>query len=278
MSPIHRTIMALATALLLLPTPGAAQLRRHAEPAGWNDRPTWVEDVAVGAANGLLGGVTAALSAWLRDQPIGDAFLQGSVGGGVVFVGKRVAAEEFGCAGLLGRELAALGSSMTANAGRGRGWLEEVWLPVGPLWVQVAPAAGLRARVNMLDVGLLAWATARPELRFDWTASLSNGTPIFHSPGHHILFGDRAVRGFASGGVVALGARGDDDRTRAHEMAHVIQHDFVVHSWSRPIETRGWSFLTDRVVPLDLGVALLLGFVPPLRSLVEREAEVLDSR
>lgn len=250
------------------------------------EHPGWVSDVGVASANIVVGGVTAAVTALIRGEDVSEAFLKGAAGGGVVFVGKRVAAERFDGAGLLGRQIASVGSSMVADAGLGRELYTEVWLPAGPVWVQVRPKARLRARANLLDVGAVIWAATRSELRFDLGRSLSNGAPVFVADGHRIFMGSEHIGGFASGGVVVIGVSSlDVEAVQRHENIHVIQHDYLRLTLDRPVERWAWRRVTGRDIPLDLDLptgifALVWGddFVLSRNNLLQREAEVFESR
>lgn len=258
---------------LLMPQPTLAQQHVH-------DQPPWIEDVGVAGANLLLGGATAAVTAWIRGEPVGDGFLNGALGGGLGFIGKRVAVEEFPGAGLLGRQVAAVGASMVVNAGTGQGPFAELWLPVGPVWLQAIPSAGHRARLDAGEVATLLWAATRNELELDGKGSLSNGAFIFRSPGHYLVSDGRRVDGLTIGGIVALGpSYFEPDHIRGHEMVHVIQNDFMVHAWSRPLESWGWRLLIGREIPVDVvpvPLKLLTGWVTV--NLREGEAQVLEFR
>lgn len=262
-------VVGLTLAVVLVPTTAAAQ-----DPG----QPRWVEDFGIVAANVLIGGATAAVSAWLGDRDVGDAFMGGALGGGVGFLGKRVAAEDFGGAGLAGRQIGAVGANIVSNVGRGLGWLEEIWLPVGPVWIQTRRDPGWRARIDLPEVAVVAWALSRSELQFDAGASLRNGALFFRAPDHRMIGNGKAIAGFAATGVVFVGHSSlDEAEIRAHEMTHVIQQDFVLHSWSRPLEAAGWRLLSDRVIPIDLGVARLL-MVMPFQAITEGEAELMEGR
>lgn len=265
-----RSVVAgLAFALMLVPVTGAAQD---------GGQPEWVEDFGIAAANVLIGGATAAITAWLGGRDVSDALAGGALGGGVVFLGKRVAAEDFGGAGLAGRQIGAVGANIVSNTGHGRAWLEEIWLPIGPVWVQTRRGPGWRARIDLPEVAVVAWALSRSELQFDAGASLQNGALFFRAPDHRMIGNGEAIAGFAATGVVVVGHSNlDEGEIRAHEMTHVVQQDFVLHSWSRPLEAAGWRFVTDRPVPIDLGVARLL-MVRPLQTLTEGEAELMEGR
>jgi hypothetical protein len=266
-----RTFSFACLAVLAIPTAASGQDHLHATP-------TWAADLGLAGANVMAGGVTAAVTAAIRGEDVADAFLKGAVGGGVVFVGKRTAVEGFAGAGLLGREVASVGSSVVANGAQGRGWLSEVWLPVGPAWLQVRPEARLRARLDLGDVATLIWAATRSELRFDLERSLSNGASVFVAPDHRIRAGSAEANGFAQGGVVVLGAgRHDVELVQRHENVHVIQHDYLLQTVTRPVERWGWRLVTERTIPLDVNLLPLVA-TPVLRSLHQSEATELESR
>lgn len=258
---------------IVLCLPPAAGAQQHSNP-----QPTWAIDVGVAGANVVAGALTAAATAAIRGQAVAEAFLKGAVGGGVVYVGKRVAVEPLGGTGLLGRQIAGVGSSIVANGGAGNSWLSEVWLPLGPAWIQVVPEARRQVRVNLADVGAILWAATRSELRFDVERSLSNGSAVFVAPGHRLQSDEKRVGGLATGGVVVLGYdEGDIEQVQRHENVHVIQHDYLLHTIGRPFERSAWSRITHRSIPVDIGLLPL--FRPPvLRSLHQREAEALESR
>jgi hypothetical protein len=247
-----------------------------------HDRGTepWVQDVGLAMANAFAGGVTSALSAWLRGEDIGRAFVGGMVGGGVAFAGKRLVVEDFDGAGFLGRYVGALGSNVVRNAGSGTGWVDEVWLPLGPLWIQSSPASARDVRVNVWHAVALGWALTRKELVVDWGSSASSGTFVLHAPRHRIRLNGDPIGGFTLGSVVVL-APGDESEvqlSRGHELVHVVQHDVAYLTWERPIESWGWSRAVHRNLPVDLGLLrplLLQPFVGPLH---EGEAETLESR
>ncbi|MFS8636466.1 MAG: hypothetical protein FWJ74_00180 [Gemmatimonadota bacterium] len=270
--------IAASVALLLVfvfasPHEAAAQGKGHGHPA-------WVSDIAVASANIVVGGVTAAVTALIRGEDVSEAFLKGAAGGGVVFAGKRVAAERFDGAGLLGRQIASVGSSMVADAGLGRDLFTEIWLPLGPVWVQVRPEARWRARVNLHDVGSVIWAATRPELRFDLGRSLSNGAPVFVADQHLILVDGEVAFGFAVGGTVVIGGTARDaERVQRHENIHVLQHDYFVMTVTRRVERWVWRRLTTREIPLDFGFpAALISLVSWDNTLLQSEAEVFESR
>lgn len=263
--------MALA-AMVVASGNSSAQVHAH-------EQPDWVVDVGVAGVNIVASAATAGLTAAIRGEDISRAFLRGAAGGGVVFAGKRVAVESFDGAGLLGREMAGVGTSIVRNAGDGQGWLEEVWLPIGPVWLQVRSGEGRRLRLYLPDIVALAWATRMSELELDWSRSLSNGAMVFTSPEHRIEHESRHIAGVAIGGVILLGPTlADRETVQNHENVHVIQQDYLLHTVSRPIEAWGWRWVTTRQIPIDLGVPPVTIYPGFLRDIGEAESQVLEYR
>jgi hypothetical protein len=257
------------------PADAAAQVYDH-------DRRTepWVQDVGLAMANAFTGGVTSAVSAWLRGEDIGRAIVGGMVGGGVVFAGKRLVVEDFDGAGILGRYVGALGSNVVRNAGRGTGWVDEVWLPLGPLWIQSSPESDRGLRVNVWQSVVLGWALTRKELELDWSSSAWSGTLVFKAPRHRLRSDGDPIGGFAVGSLVFLGPGSESDiqLSRGHELVHVVQQDFGYLAWERPAESWGWSRAFHRSSPVDLGLLSSVLLQPIIRPLPEGEAGVLESR
>jgi hypothetical protein len=65
-------------------------------------------DVTFAASNALLAGMTPGVSQRLRGGQFGDGFARGAVAGAVAYVGRRMGAEQFDGAGLLGRQVSAV--------------------------------------------------------------------------------------------------------------------------------------------------------------------------
>lgn len=257
--------------LVFVPRGASAQDHTH-------DQPTWAVDVGVAGANIVVGGLTAAATAAIRGEDISEAFLKGAAGGAVVFAGKRVAVERFGGAGLLGRQIASVGAGIVVDGGHGREWLSEVWLPIGPVWLQVRPEAGRHARVNLREAGVLIWAATRSELDFDVGRSVSNGAPVFVARRHRIESDSDPVSGVASGGVILLGVTDKDWKVvQRHENIHVIQRDYMLTTLERPVERWAWNRVAGWNVPIDLGL-LPQPVFSRLRNVREREAEALEYR
>ena len=203
--------------------------------------PRWAGEFAALSANGMLGGLTAGVTRKLRGGSFRDGFVYGLLGGAASWAGKRVAAERFRGAGLLGREVSAAGASLVRNAGDARPLLDRLWLPIGPLWLELG-GAGKRVRAR-LDVAAAAWtlyAVAEPELELDGGASLSSGAFVFRTHGKLLRTnGDNDAAGTANGGIIFLAdipAYGDAfaERAAAHERIHVLQEDQLAIQWTDP--------------------------------------------
>jgi hypothetical protein len=204
--------------------------------------PRWVGEFASLSANGVIGGLTAGLIRHFRGGSFRDGFVRGMAGGAATWAGKRITAESFGGAGLIGRSVSAAGASMVRNAGAGATTFDRLILPLGPLWLDVAPGRRVfRVRVDVAALAWLTWAVAEPELRLDGRKSLSAGAPVFLTDGKLISFGNDEVHaaGTTNAGVILLAgipAYGPEFERRAiaHERIHVLQEDQLAILWSDP--------------------------------------------
>lgn len=261
---------------------------------GQHDGPDAPEHLALLASNALVGAAGAGLVAWLRGEDVSRAFHLGAVGGSISYAGKVTATTSMPGATLAGRQVAAVGHAIIANAAAGDPALSEIWLPFSPLRFRVPTGGrGWGVRLDLMDLTTLAWAVLTPELRLDAGLSLRNGTPVFVAAGHDMHFGDQDADGIAASGVILLsGDVGTGDRRAsvlAHEMVHVIQNDFAKVAISYPIEHWAAGFLVpdwprDGVIQggftaslLELGLAGVDG-EGLIRDLVEGEAERLVRR
>lgn len=286
-----RTLVIASAAAAAMAGPLAAQpvLADHEDEERWA-RATWVDDLNFLAANALLGGLTAGISSRLRGGPFSEAFARGALGGGVTYLGKRTAAARFDGAGLLGREVGAVGASIVRNAGLGIPVLDTLVLPLGPLraFVPTGEPARARVRVDANDVAWLVSALAHDRLTFDWGESLSAGAPVFRASGLLASQGD-SVSGRHQAGLVLVSdvrpVRVDD--VLAHERAHVLQIDFLEIAVAYPLED-----VVGRWVGLDR-TPVLRALMPGLahypllwpfaglersRSPLEVEADFLETR
>jgi hypothetical protein len=248
-----------ALSLVLLVYPRAAEGQWESDPLRIAPRertagpPTRAGELAFLSGNAALGGLTAALIQELPGGSFWEAFLDGALGGTVVYAGKRIAVERFYGAGLAGREVAAVGTSMVRNASDGRGALEQLVLSIGVarLYLQGVntSAAPVRARVklDMLTVLATAHLALRDNVDFDVRATISVGTPVFFT---RQPWTERSRTASQVGGVIWLGSNpyapypsADVSTTFAHERVHVAQDDFSFLASGVRVE----SLLTERV-------------------------------
>jgi hypothetical protein len=245
--------LALALALALAAAPAAAQEIVVCEDPRANplegcapfEPPHWVGEFTLLGANALLGGVTAGVMQRVRGGSFRDGFARGALGGTIVYAGKRTAAERFFGAGFMGREVAAVGSSIVRNAAEGAPSLDRLILPLGPVRLHVTPAAEPRVRAKV-DVATLVWtayAAQEERLQFDARRTLSAGAPVFRV--RNLLmaphYGSHEGRadGLSASGILMLseidewGPR-QTERTFAHERIHVLQDDYLFTVWSQP--------------------------------------------
>jgi hypothetical protein len=228
--------------------------------------PSWTGELAAAGANALLGGISGGVMLKVRGGSFGDGFLRGLAGGTVVYTGKRVAAERFGGAGLVGREIAAIGSSMVRNAGDGIGVLDRAVLPIGParLYVQRG-GERLRIRPDLTALGWMISGIAESELRFDAARSISSGAVVFVTDNRILVSGDDSVHasGIVESGVMYLAdipAFGRDYSRLAfqHERIHVIQNDQIFLTMTDPVEDALMSripFLKRTVPWVDINLS-----------------------
>jgi hypothetical protein len=266
---VRRRATFVVALLALLPAPASGQCSMFGEVQCPLDAPRWVGEFATLSANALVGGLTAGLARTLRGGSFGDGFVRGALGGAVVYGGKRLAAERFEGAGLAGREVAAVGSSMVRNAADGAPLLERLVLPFGPVRLYVRPAArSVRPKLDALALGWTLYGVLESELTFDLGSSLSAGAPVFATDGKVIRTSGDTLHagGLAVSGVILLAdvpAFGDVflARALAHERVHVLQGDHIFTMWTDPL----WEWVlpelpggrvVDSIADVDLSSAV----------------------
>ena len=229
------------------------------------------------SVNAALNGLSAGVVQKLRGGSFQDGFARGALGGGITYAGKRISVGRWNGAGLVGREIAAVGGSITRNAAEGRSTLDELIFPLGFVRLRVDPGAESPVRATLDLHGFLwtAYAVLSPELEWDAGASLSAGAPVFRAPGRIIDWAgvadnDGLVLGFAPAGTILLS---DDPLYRermpttfAHERVHVLQYDqlfFTVGSplqrWIAPKVPGGET--ASRYVDIDLAAPFVYGML-----------------
>lgn len=198
------------------------------------------ERVAHLAVNGALGGFSAAMFALARGKDPWRAAFMGFGGGVAMGAGKQVAGRRFDGAGLVGRQLAALGTSFVRAASEDT---MVVLVPIGPMTLEVRPRAvdRVRPRVNLVAAATVLYYGVRADTRVDLGATLSAGAPVFRFPTETVSTRDGIIFGRMDFGTIVLGTAPstlDEQRrmTLPHESIHVAQYDFLEHALALPPE------------------------------------------
>jgi hypothetical protein len=253
--------------LVLLPHVEAAAQHTHDRPEEHGARTSLSsrDRAAHLAINGALGSFSAAMVALAKGKNPWRAALQGFGGGVALGAGKQIAGNRFDGAGLVGRQIAAFGTSLVRSA------TEDTLLmlvPIGPMTLEIRPHAvdRVRPRVNVVSTGTMMYYIIRDDTRIDWNATLSAGAPVFRFPTETVSTRDGIIFGRMDFGTILLGARPpimDLQRqlTLPHESIHVAQYDFLDHALALPPERAilrklgvGEGFLRH----VDLGVVSVM--------------------
>ena len=217
------------------------------------------------AINGALGSFSAAMVALATGKDPWRAALQGFGGGIALGAGKQIAGHRFDGAGLVGRQVAAFGTSLVRSASEDT---LVLLVPVGPMTLEIRPSAvdRVRPRVNVVSAGTMLYYIIRDDTRIDWNATLSSGAPVFRFPTETVSTRDGVIFGRMDFGTILLGARPpimDLQRylTLPHESIHIAQYDFLDHALALPPERAilrklgvGEGFLRH----VDLGVVSVM--------------------
>jgi hypothetical protein len=245
MRMIRNPLTVLAAGILLLAGPAALHAQLAWPPAlGTPSRAStltgWQGDATLLGANALLGGITAGVWSALRGESFGRAFITGAGGGALGYAGRRVSVLDWQGAGVVGREVTAVGASMVGNAGVGRGALEQIVLALGPARVYVDRSNGThwRVKLNAYEMYWLLASLRDPALDFQLEASLCAGAPVFVKTGQRVVLDGVELNGYQVGGVVVLSGITDvgEHRTLVHERVHIYQSDFIARVWTEPAE------------------------------------------
>jgi hypothetical protein len=232
--------------------------------------PRWAAHVSIASANALLSGVTAGLTQELRGGSFRDGFTRGALGGVVIYGGKRIASESFAGAGFLGREVAAVGTSIVRNASDGIGTFDRIVLPLGVtrLYWDRRPTHRSLLKVDAVAFGWMIYGIIEPELTFNTERSFSAGVPVFQTNGKLIdTRNEEHPAGVAQPGVIFLSdvkPWGDAflQRTFAHERIHMLQFDQIFLTLNEPHDDRALKLLPygrtiNRWVDINLSETLV---------------------
>lgn len=235
-------VSALLCFLILVSSQATAQCEAPSCAPGFISAPPGAL-VETAAINVVLGGVSGGALRVLRGGSLRQGLasgLAGAAGGALVYAGKRVAVQRWDGAGFVGREVAAVGSSVVWNAAAGRGVVDRVVLPIGPVRLYLAADQGFHVTPKLDLSSTVAIAVATLNGGIDWERSASAGAPVFHRGEPYTR---AQVRAQQAAGVITyrdpLGGGGPSEsslQSLAHEQVHVIQRDQSFLFWSEPAE------------------------------------------
>jgi hypothetical protein len=240
---MRATLLVTCALLLACVVPVRAQVGQGCDGWQFACAPRWTQELAFLGANGLIAGVGAGTVQWARGGSFQDGFTRGVAGGVIAYGGKRVAVERFDGAGLIGRQVGALGASITANAAEGRASFERLAFPLGPLELEVHHGEDrhLNLRVDAYSLGAIVYGILKAETRFDLAHSLSAGTVVFVADEYWLRMRGERWGGTALGSTVIISSSTQFSdislgRRLAHERVHVLQHDFIAMAFGKMLE------------------------------------------
>jgi hypothetical protein len=255
---------------LVRPTPAVAQVSMNARVSNM-------------AANAAIGATIAVARQVLGRHQFTRPLVLGALGGAIQGAGRQVAGGRSTASGLIGREVSALGISVTYSAGA------DSLVLIAPVWlvtVEVRPHQQnrFRARVNLMDFAFVTSALM-DHRSLDIASSLAAGAPVFTRP----IARTDAVAGYTRMGVIFL-MDGTPPAFRrealSHEAVHLLQWDAYNQLVANPIERtlvravpggRSFSRFFDLGV-FSVGSALLLAQqIAYDRQPWEREAYLLTT-
>lgn len=280
----------LLSALLGIAAPAHLAAQSGSHPDGGH--PDWLNEFSLAASNALVGGVAAGAARALGGGSFMDGFRRGAGGGALHWLGKRMVVAGFDGRHIVGRQVAALGTSVIANASSGRTSFERLFFPVGPVALEIDSRDGRRTfkpSVSVYDLVRIGHAAVHDDLALDWKTSLTTGTTVFQ--GYRRVLHSRGIDGSAAGSVVHVEEAQPYMREQIidHEMVHVLQRDLIARAWFYPLERRiieralgghPWPAQV-RIGVLYPTVKSLFGGLPPMSGFVgavEAEAEWLEWR
>jgi hypothetical protein len=211
------------------------------DPRPTNNGVVLLTNIAIGAGTAAIGRVIA------KKDPKKSA-LQGALAGAVIFAGKWLVAQNDDRSNLLGRTIAAVGSSEVREAATGKPYLAQVIIPYGiarlhvnrfsprPLEIRLDLAATIATFVN---------ACESPK-QFQLAKSIKSGVPFF------LIDRDKrggSIKGLQLAGVVTYRVatrfeEQEEEQTKkmlGHELTHVVQSDYLFNAYG--------SLLEDTLVP-----------------------------
>lgn len=238
--------MAALLAVLVTATRCAAQT----DTIGFNvPAPKWIGQFTTFSANAVLGGITGGVIQKVRGGSFKDGFTRGAFGGAIIYSGKRLAASRFSGAGFIGREVAAVGSSVVRNASDGIGSFDRLIFPVAfakIYWDR--PAKNIQPKLDVVSAGYTVYGIIEDELTFDARESVSAGAMVFRTNNKVIATkrDDEHAAGLQAEGVILRAdVPGFGDKflklALAHERVHVLQDDQIFITLNDPLDDWMWA-------------------------------------
>jgi hypothetical protein len=192
------------------------------------------------AINGAIGSAIAATHAVIRGRDPWKALVTGFGGGAIMGAGKQFAASRFFGAGLLGRQLSAVGVGVVERTARDTMVFRST---LGPLTLEVRPKAEdrVRPRINVVNAATLVIYALQRDVRLDMKGTISTGAPVFRLPIERMQFEGGTAEGFQHTGVILIAEDlAADTRHRrlilAHETVHLLQEDALSYLVTLPVE------------------------------------------
>ncbi len=259
--PSCRVAVLLVVGLLAIPVGGGGQEPPPGHPAAWNliqppytpSPPRFADHLGAASANALLTGTVAGIRAHIAGESFSRAFVLGSAGGTIGYVGKWTATRDVPGAGWVGRWIHGTGLSVADNGARGAAALSRVILPTGPLRLafgeEVDEGHVSWIRLDVVEFGGVVWALTRRDLAFDGSATLRRGGFVFDSREAPVLVRGEEVDGWMPvPGVILVNRapsspyhhRGDP---AARGTLQTLQYDWAQSHLAAPLT--GWAL--DRV-------------------------------
>lgn len=215
------------------------------------------------AANGAVGAVMAGARALIVGKPVWPSVVRGAGGGVVMGAGKQLTMARFSGAGLVARQLSAVGISLAASAGEDTLVLIS---PLGPVTLEWRPGTGrlLTPRVNVVNAIGLVMTVALEPVRLDVGETISNGALVFRAD----QIDGGAVDGYQRFGLVVVADDQPEEEiqrlTLPHEMIHLLQEDAWEHLVANPAERALIRRFAPGAAPLlaraDLGLLARLSW------------------
>ncbi|MGH8102415.1 MAG: hypothetical protein ACREIW_14030 [Chthoniobacterales bacterium] len=178
--------------------------------------------------NVAIGSVTGLTRASIKHSSKWRGIKQGVAGGFLMSVGKQIAASSFDGSGFVGRQVSAVGVSLTASSGEQKMIFA---FPLGPLSIEECEGS-FDWRLNVAAFVEVAVFAASSKTRLDLPRSLSSGAPVFRDRRSTFgQVGDIYLTAITQLGTIRLSKGAFDPYTRQvnviyHENVHILQDDY----------------------------------------------------